>query len=113
MTVRNRPLKVPVLVALEDGECIRNVEIQERVAAVLELESGEREERYARSGAVIWRDRVNWVLSDHYRAGWVERPSRGVYRIAEPGLAALAQRPGRVDFLRRRLGRFLGRRSSA
>ena len=113
MTVRNRPFEIPVLVALEDGERIRNVEIQERVAAVLELTSGELEERYPQSGAIIWRDRVNWVLSERYRAGWVERSSRGVYRIAEPGLAALARRPGRVDFLRQRLRRFLGRRPSA
>ena len=84
MTVRNRPFRIPVLLALEDGEGIRNAEIQERVAGVLELTSGELEERYPQSDAIIWRDRVNWVLSDHYRAGWVERPSRGFIGSRSP-----------------------------
>ena len=113
VTVRNRPFGIPVLLALEDGECIRNVEIQERVAAILELTPGELEERYLQSGAIIGRNRVNWVLSEHYRAGWVERPWRGVYRVAEPGLAALDQRSDQVDLLRQRLRRFLGLRPSA
>ena len=91
MAVRDHSFGLAALVALEDGKEARNAQVQRRVAVALELKAAELEERYLKSGALVFPDRVNWVLSEHYRAGLVERPRHGVYRITERGRRVLSR----------------------
>ena len=81
---------IPSLRVLADGEVRRTREI---VAAAADLLGVTAEQRaiLIPSGQEQWVNRGNWALSYLARAGAVERPSRGRYRIAESGRKLLIE----------------------
>lgn len=82
----------PELVALEDGQLRAAADIRERVAEILEL-TEEQKDEFIPSGQRRWVNRANWALSYLARAGALERPTRGRYRITQVGRDLLAQHP--------------------
>lgn len=81
---------IPSLRVLADGEVRRTREV---VAAAADLLGVTAEQRaiLIPSGQEQWVNRGNWALSYLARAGAVERPSRGRYRIAEIGRKLLIE----------------------
>lgn len=80
----------PALRALSDGEVHRTREVVAAAADDLDL-SLEHRAILIPSGQEQWVNRGNWALSYLARAGAVERPSRGHYRITEIGRNLVVQ----------------------
>lgn len=84
---------IPSLRVLTDGEVRRTREIVTAAAELLDVTAEERAILIP-SGQEQWVNRGNWALSYLARAGAVERPRRGRYRITEIGRGLLAHHPG-------------------
>ncbi|NYI71997.1 restriction system protein [Naumannella cuiyingiana] len=80
----------PALRVLCDGEVHRTREVVAAAADDLDL-SLEHRAILIPSGQEQWVNRGNWALSYLARAGAVERPTRGHYRITEIGRNLVAQ----------------------
>lgn len=86
---------VPVLTALQDTELRRSKEIRTAVVDLVGLSETAKAELIP-SGQPRYVDRINWALSYLARAGALERPVRGSYRITEVGKHLLADHPGGI-----------------
>ncbi len=84
---------IPSLQVLADGETRRTRAIGEAAADRLGLADEDRAALIP-SGQLRYQNRANWALSYLYRAGAVERPARGQYRINDVGRRLLAEYPG-------------------
>lgn len=56
------------------------------------------------SGVPTYKSRTDWSVSHLYRAGLVNRISRGIYRISAEGLAFLAEKPSDLEVYRKTCG---------
>lgn len=83
---------VPSLRVLADGEVRRTREVVTAAADLLGVTADQRAILIP-SGQEQWVNRGNWALSYLARAGAVERPNRGRYRIAEVGRKLLIEYP--------------------
>ena len=83
---------IPSLKALADGNVWRAREVIAAAADLLQLSEEERTVVIS-SGQEQWINRGNWALSYLARAGAVERPARGRYRITEVGRDLLTAYP--------------------
>lgn len=83
-------LVIPVLQALKDGDVLHRKDIADRAAELASVGPEARSETLL-SGGKRYEQRFGWALSNLTKASWVDRASRGHYRINEMGLAALAQ----------------------
>ena len=90
-------LILPALKALADGKEASTAAIRKRVADSEKIPPAELEELVPSGRQTKYSNRINWALVHTRRAGLVERPRRGVYRLAEEGRKVLAQRPNRVS----------------
>lgn len=81
----------PSLKALEDG-AVRRAPVVEAAADLLSV-TAEQREILIPSGQEQYRNRGLWALSYLSRAGAVERPSRGYYKITHAGTQLLADHP--------------------
>lgn len=82
-------LVIPVLRALENGEVLHRKDIADRAAAIASVGPAARAETLL-SGGRRYEQRFGWALSNLTKASWVDRASRGHYRINDHGLAALS-----------------------
>lgn len=85
----------PVLRALLDGETHHRRDLYEQVADAVGLTAEERDETL-NSGQLRFKNRIGWATSYLNRAGAVERPSRGSYKIADVGRKLLVDHPDRI-----------------
>lgn len=83
---------IPSLKVLLDEQVRRTREVVAAAADVLEV-TQEHRAILIPSGQEQWMNRANWALSYLARAGAVERPSRGHYRITEIGKQLLSTHP--------------------
>lgn len=77
-----------VLDLMGDGESRSRAGIRDAVAAKLSLSDAEQAE-VTSSGKPIYASRADWTVSYLDRAQYLDRVSRGVYRINDEGLQAL------------------------
>jgi Mrr N-terminal domain len=107
-------LMLPVLRTVADGELSAS-ETRERVADELGLSESDLAEMLPSGRAPTFANRVAWATFFMQRAGLLERPRRGVYRITEEGRRVLGEPPERIDmrFLERYPGYVEWRRRSA
>ncbi len=105
---------LPVLRTVADGELSAS-ETRERVADELGLSESDLAEMLPSGRAPTFANRVAWATFFMQRAGLLERPRRGVYRITEEGRRVLGEPPERIDmrFLERYPGYVEWRRRSA
>jgi restriction system protein len=89
---------LPFLRILRDGEIhpVRNV--IEQLASQFKLTAEEREEKIPSGLAFLFRNRVGWARTYLKKAGLIESPKRGEYRITKRGLEVLASKPAKIDF---------------
>ncbi|MGJ9372550.1 restriction endonuclease [Nesterenkonia sp. CF4.4] len=81
-----------VLRVLNSGGAVPRRNLVERVLDAAELSEEARKETLA-AGDGRADNRVGWALTNLYKAGWVERPQRAVYRITEPGRSWFLENP--------------------
>ncbi len=81
-----------VLRVLDSGETVPRRDLVERVLDAAEISNEARKETLA-AGDGRAENRVGWALTNLYKAGWVERPQRAVYRITETGRSWFTQNP--------------------
>lgn len=90
-------LMQPVLEILSDGVARKNREIHEQIAVNLNL-SEEDKLRILPSGkGTMYKQRTNWAITYLFRAGMLERISRGVFKISAQGLNAINDKSKVVD----------------
>src|SRR4051812_29419833 len=84
---------VPSLQVLAEGEVHRTRAINDAAADLLGLTDEDRAALIP-SGQARYQNRATWALSYLSRAGAVERPARGQYRISDLGRRLLSDHPG-------------------
>ena len=88
---------LPVLEYFATVDTATRKDAKEAIADRFQLTDEEREERIP-SGMRTYESRVGWAVSYISTAGFIERVSRGVYRITERGRAKLKENPTAHDF---------------
>ena len=78
-------------------------DVQNDVAREVGLTQEEMEQSTP-SGVPTYKSRTDWSVSHLYRAGLVNRISRGIYRISAEGLAFLAEKPSDLEVYRKTCG---------
>ena len=73
-------------------------DVQNDVAREVGLTQEEMEQSTP-SGVPTYKSRTDWSVSHLYRAGLVNRISRGIYRISAEGLAFLAENPATSRYI--------------
>lgn len=81
-----------VLRVLNSGEAVPRRDLVELVFDAVELSEEARKETLA-AGDGRADNRVGWALTNLYKAGWIERPQRAVYRITETGRSWFLENP--------------------
>ncbi|MBS1813617.1 MAG: restriction endonuclease [Acidobacteria bacterium] len=87
----------PILRIASDGAIHSAAEFEQGSADILGLSPEDRTQMLASGGMTVLRDRSGWAYYYLFRAGLLERPSRGHYRITERGLQALKDCPDGVN----------------
>lgn len=90
-------LMLPLLRIAADGAEHRLSDVIEALAQQFELSEAERAELLPSGVQPKFDNRVGWARTYLGKAGLVESPRRGWFRITERGRAALAQNPLRID----------------
>lgn len=88
---------LPFLKYLQDGAEHSLRESEEALAAHFELTPAERAELLPSGQQGIFRNRVGWARTYLKKAGLIESPKRGVFKVSDRGAAVLASHPIRVD----------------
>lgn len=70
---------------------------EESLAKHFDLTDSERVELLQSGQQVIFKNRIGWARTYLKKAGLLEAPRRGVFKITDRGLAALATNPSRID----------------
>jgi restriction system protein len=87
----------PTLGVLADGRTQTRSQVIAAVGAATGQTPEDLGEMLASGRATVFGSRVGWALTYMSQAGLATRPKRGVYRISDRGLAALAENPDRID----------------
>jgi restriction system protein len=90
-------LMLPVLKLAADGAEHRFRDVVERLASDLGITESERGELLPSGTAPLFDNRVGWARTYLKQAGLLESTKRGVLRITDRGLKALANGPSRID----------------
>lgn len=93
---------LPLLLSAVDGQPHRVRDLANKVADYFSLPGGLRDETLP-DGRNRLIHRMEWARTYLKKAGLVDYPGRGLFKITERGLSVLKEKPGRIDskFLRR------------
>lgn len=89
-------LMLPVLRYAAQGEQ-RVPEVAERIADDLGLSGEEREEMLPSGRQRVLHNRIHWAKFYMSKAGLIDSPARGRFKVSEAGEAFLATNPDRLD----------------
>jgi restriction system protein len=87
----------PLLVHLADGREHQTQETLDELAGVFALTAEERQELLPSGKQPLFTNRVAWAKFYLKKAGAVDHPRRGMYRITDVGLQLLEQHQNRID----------------
>lgn len=95
-------VKLPALNLLADGRLHPLREVYEALSSHFSITPEERAELLPSGTQLRWNNRVNWACYDLFKAGLLDRPKRGHYKINDLGRKILADKPANLDrsFLR-------------
>jgi len=88
---------LPLLRYLSDGNEHTLRDAEESLAAHFQLTPSERAELLPSGQQRVFKNRLGWARTYLRKAALLESPKRGIFRITERGLKALASNPIRVD----------------
>jgi restriction system protein len=94
---------LPLLTLLGDGRDHRVPDVYEALAVILDVTTKDRLELLASGKQTRFENRIGWAKTYLSKAGLVEAPQRGVWKITDEGTHVLTEGPTRIDiaFLRR------------
>lgn len=87
----------PVMTALESGDTFHRKEIFDRATHLAGLSDAAKEERL-NSGELNYEHRMSWVLTHLARAGLLDKPARGHYRLNDAGRKFHTDYPGGMTY---------------
>lgn len=82
---KRHELQMPILKVLEDGAIRSNKEIEDKVAAALNLSDNDRAELLQNKTEPAYGYNLRWGLSDLKKGGLIESHGRGNYAITQKG----------------------------
>ena len=88
---------LPFLRYLSDGADHTLCDAEESLAEHFKLTSTERAELLPSGQQGVFKNRIGWARTYLKKAGLLESPKRGVFKITERGLKTLASVPTRID----------------
>lgn len=88
---------LPLLEFSDDGKTHSISEARIALADYFELTVEERKEMLPSGRKFIYHDRISWANTYLKKAGLLESPKRGYFRITERGLHILAENPSFID----------------
>jgi restriction system protein len=88
---------LPLLQLLADGKERPIAVITDAMADHFELTEEERRALLPSGQAEVIRSRVGWARTYLNKAGLIEAPRRGIWRITDRGRQVLAEKPARID----------------
>ena len=88
---------LPLLRLLGDGQEHSLRDAEEALAANFKLTETERAELLPSGQQGIFKNRIGWARTYLKKAGLLEAPKRGVFKITDRGSRTLASNPGRID----------------
>jgi restriction system protein len=93
----------PLMRLASDQQEHRLRETVERMADEFRLSEADREELLPSGRNTVLYNRVGWAKTSLMKAGLIESPRRGIFRVTERGLTVLGENPTRIDlkYLRR------------
>jgi restriction system protein len=99
-------VKLPALNLLGDGRVRPLREVYNALSDLFSITPEERAELLPSGTQLRWNNRVNWACYDLYKAGLLDRPKRGHYKINDLGRKVLSDKPANLDrtFLRQFAG---------
>lgn len=89
-------LMLPVLEIIQRRQIVTR-DLIGRIEDMFDLSEEERGEMLPSGRQRTIANRTHWAVAYLFKAGLVERVSRGVYRITEEGKAVIGQQPDRID----------------
>ncbi len=94
---------LPLLYCLADGQERKSREIYDALAIQFQLTEDDKKELLPSGQQAKYENLIGWAGTYLTKAGLLEKPVRGTYRITDRGLDILKSSPDRVDakFLRR------------
>ncbi|MFO7461994.1 MAG: restriction endonuclease [Desulfatiglandales bacterium] len=90
-------IMLPLLETAGDGNERSMADFRDALGGVFGLSAEEREELLPSGTQPVFTNRVAWACVYLQRAGLLERPRRGRYRITERGSSVLKEKPGKID----------------
>lgn len=90
-------MMLPVLYTFSDGRDRQSRDVRAPVAQTLGLSDSDTNEMLASGRQTRFTNRIAWCLIYLKRAGLLETPRRGVYRVTARGQELLAHPPTRID----------------
>ena len=90
-------IMLPLLETARDGNERAMSDFRDALTEVFGLSSEEREELLPSGTQPVFTNRVAWASIYLQRAGLLERPRRGRYRITERGSSVRKEKPGKID----------------
>ncbi|BAO30172.1 restriction endonuclease [Sulfuritalea hydrogenivorans] len=88
---------LPFLSFLSDGSDHTLRDAEDALAGHFNLTSAERAELLPSGQQGIFKNRIGWARTYLKKAGLIEAPKRGVFKITDRGTKALASSPKRID----------------
>ena len=88
---------LPFLRFLDDGQEHSLRDTEEALAQHFKLDPSERAELLPSGQQGVFKNRLGWARTYMKKAGLLAAPKRGVFKITERGLQALASNPARID----------------
>ena len=88
---------LPFLRFLEDGQAHSLGDAEEALAAHFQLTATERAELLPSGQQGIFKNRIGWARTYLKKAGLLDAPRRGVFKITDRGLLTLHSNPSRID----------------
>lgn len=86
----------PILVVLSEGGSMLTRDFREKLVAMSGLTRAALAERIPSGQFTVFESRTGWARTYLHKAGYIERVSRGMYRISDAGRKALAAYPDEI-----------------
>jgi len=90
-------IMLPLLEHLSDGKEKSTQETIDALSSIFKLTEEEKKELLPSGNQTIFKNRIAWAKAYLKKAGLIESPERGFYKITQLGLKILNKKPDKID----------------
>lgn len=90
-------IMLPLLKLVSDKQEHKHRDVIEILAEEFKITDEERKELLPSGNQFIFDNRVGWARTYLKKAGLIDSPRRGIYKISQPGIETLKNNPERID----------------